>query len=290
MTMKNRRDEKTMLNLIVQAAKNDKRIRAVIMNGSRASPSAKKDIFQDYDIVYLVTDVEPFVDDKNWVRHFGELLIMQMPEEMDGNWPRSKDKYVYLMQFKDWNRIDLTLLHINRLKTMPRDSQSILLLDKDQLIESFDPSDNDYLPKPPTAKDYFDCCNEFLWVSTYVAKGLWRKQITYTKHVSEQVLKEELIRMLTWYIGIQTGFNKSLGVYGKYIENYLEPKVWQTFLQTYVDADFKNMWASLFKMCELFYDLAIKVSHYFGFPFNGDEFENVMAYLHEVKDNMYQHE
>ncbi|CBJ13598.1 aminoglycoside 6-adenylyltransferase [Legionella longbeachae] len=288
--MKNRRDEKTMLNLIVQAAKNDKRIRAVIMNGSRASPSAKKDIFQDYDIVYLVTDVEPFVDDKNWVRQFGELLIMQMPEEMDGNWPRSKDKYVYLMQFKDWNRIDLTLLHINRLKTMPRDSQSILLLDKDQLIESFDPSDNDYLPKPPAAKDYFDCCNEFLWVSTYVAKGLWRKQITYTKHVSEQVVKEELIRMLTWYIGIQTGFNKSLGVYGKYIENYLEPKVWQTFLQTYVDADFKNMWASLFKMCELFYDLAIKVSHYFGFPFNGDEFENVMAYLHEVKDNMYQHE
>ncbi|KTD63718.1 aminoglycoside 6-adenylyltransferase [Legionella santicrucis] len=291
MTMKNRRNEKTMLNLIVQVAKSDERIRAVIMNGSRASPSAKKDIFQDYDIVYLVTDVVPFVDDKNWVNQFGELLIMQMPDEMDGNWPKSKDKYVYLMQFKDWNRIDLTLLHINQLTTMPRDSQSILLLDKDQLIESFDPpSDHDYLPKPPTAKDFFNCCNEFLWVSTYVAKGLWRKQITYTKHVSEQVVKEELIRMLIWYVGTETSFNKTVGAYGKYIENYLEPKVWQAFLQTYVDADFKNMWTSLFKMCELFYDLASKVSNYFCFSFNQEEFENVIAYLHEVKNSAYQHE
>ncbi|KTC86176.1 aminoglycoside 6-adenylyltransferase [Legionella cincinnatiensis] len=289
--MKNRRNEKTMLNLIVQVAKNDQRIRAVIMSGSRASPSAKKDIFQDYDIVYLVTDVVPFVEDKNWVTQFGELLIMQRPDEMDGNWPKSQDKYAYLMQFKDWNRIDLTLLHINHLKTMSRDSQSILLLDKDQLIEPFDqPSDNDYLPKQPTAKDFFDCCNEFLWVSTYVAKGLWRKQIPYTKYVSEQGVKKELIQMLIWYIGTQTGFNKTVGIYGKYIENHLEPNLWQAFLQTYVDADFKNMWTSLFKMCELFYDLAIKVSNYFGFSFNQEEFESVVAYLHEVKNNVYQHE
>lgn len=281
----NRRDEKTMLNLIIKVAENDKRIRAVIMNGSRASPSAKKDIFQDYDIVYLVTDVGSFVDDKNWVSQFGELLIMQMPDEMDENWPKSKDKYVYLMQFKDWNRIDLTLLSINQLKTMPRDSQSILLLDKDQIIEPFDqPSDKDYLPKPPTAKDFFDCCNEFLWVSTYVAKGLWRKQLTYTKYVSEQGVKDQLIQMLIWYIGTQTGFNRTIGAYGKYIEHYLEPKIWHEFLQTYVDADYKNIWTALFKMCELFYDLAIKVSSYFGFSFNREEFENVVTYLHEVQN------
>lgn len=289
--MINRRDEKTMLHLIVNIAKNDARVRSVIMNGSRASPSAKKDIFQDYDIVYLVTDVEPFVDDKNWVNQFGELLIMQMPDEIDENWPKSKIKFVYLMQFKDWNRIDLTLLHINQLKTMPRDSQSILLLDKDKLIEPFaSPTDNDYLPKPPTAKDFFDCCNEFLWVSTYVAKGLWRKQITYTKYASEQVVKDQLIRMLIWYIGTQTDFRRTMGCYGKYIEKYLEPNIWQEFLKTYVDADYKNMWTALFKMSELFYDLAIKVSNYFGFSFNQEEFENVVAYLREVRNNANQNE
>lgn len=147
--MKNRRDEKTMLDLIIKVADDDERIKIVIMNGSRASPSAKKDIFQDYDIVYLVTEVESFVHDKNWINQFGELLIMQTPDEMDGQWPKFKGKYTYLMQFKDWNRIDLTLLHINQLETMPRDSQSILLLDKDSLIVPFvEPTDEDYLPSP----------------------------------------------------------------------------------------------------------------------------------------------
>lgn len=282
----NRRDETIMLNLITEVAKNDERIKAVILNGSRASPSGLKDIFQDYDIVYLVTDVESFVNDKKWINQFGEILIMQTPDEMDAHWPDSKDKYTYLMLFTDWNRIDLTLMHVTRLKTMPRDSQSILLLDKENLITPFTPpTDNDYLPTPPSLKNFSDCCNEFLWVSTYVAKGLWRKQLLYAKHVSEQIVREELLKMLLWYAGIKTGFNKSLGVYGKYIENYLETRLWQDYLTTYVNADYKKMWASLFKMCELFNEVAIKVACHFDYPFDQKEFKKVVAYLQAVKKN-----
>ena len=160
-----------------------------------------------------------------------------------------KTKYAYLMQFEDWNRIDLTLLHLDRLKTMHRDSQSILLLDKDNLIKPFDkPSDKDYLPKPPTHKEFLNCCNEFLWTSTYVAKGLWRKQLTYSKYIAEQVVKEELLKMLAWYVSFNTGYKFTLGNYGKNMERYLEPELWQKLLQTYVDADYNNMWRSLFTM------------------------------------------
>ncbi|HRD68985.1 MAG TPA: aminoglycoside 6-adenylyltransferase [Legionella sp.] len=284
--MKTQRNENTMLDLIINTAKNDERIRAAIMNGSRASPTATKDIFQDYDIVYLVTDVESFVADKNWINRFGDILIMQVPDEMDGKWLKAKDEYAYLMQFEDWNRIDLTLLHLDRFETMPRDSQSILLLDKDNLIKPFDkPSDKDYLPKPPTSKEFFDCCNEFLWVSTYVAKGIRRKQLTYAKYVAEQVVKEELLKMITWYIGLKTDFKWSLGGYGKYIEQYLEPKIWAKLLNTYVDADYNNMWDGLFTMCELFNELAVKVSILMQFTFNQNEFDKVLAYLQEVRDD-----
>ena len=34
-----------MMNLILTAAKGDERVRAVILNGSRANPNVKKDIF-----------------------------------------------------------------------------------------------------------------------------------------------------------------------------------------------------------------------------------------------------
>lgn len=49
------RTEEQMMKLILDTAKEDERILAVYMNGSRTNPNAPKDIFQDYDIIYVVT-------------------------------------------------------------------------------------------------------------------------------------------------------------------------------------------------------------------------------------------
>src|SRR5512136_1184319 len=103
------RSEREMLELIVNTAKNDERIRAVIMNGSRANPNAPRDFFQDYDVVYVVTDVAPFKDDPHWLKRFGELMIMQMPDDMLDPPPSDNEGFAYLMQFTDGNRIDLNL-------------------------------------------------------------------------------------------------------------------------------------------------------------------------------------
>lgn len=51
------RSEKEMMGLILNTAREDERIRAVIMNGSRVNPNVKRDCFQDYDIVYVVKDI-----------------------------------------------------------------------------------------------------------------------------------------------------------------------------------------------------------------------------------------
>lgn len=281
--MLNHRDEQEMLNLILDVAKKDDRIRAVIMNGSRTSPAACKDIFQDYDIVYLVTDVKAFVDDKHWIKQFGDILIMQLPDVMDDKWPTNQDEFAYLVQFKDWNRIDFSLLHVSRLSTMPRDSQSILLLDKDHHITKYDPpSDRDYLPKPPSNKAFQDCCNEFLWVATYVAKGIWRKQLTYSKYMSEQIVKEQLMKMLIWYAGMQTSFQQTMGHCGKYLENYLESGLWNKFTKTYVDADYQNMWNALFLMFEIFNEVAVLVAENFNYDYNQQEYEAVLCYITSV--------
>ena len=58
------RSDKEMFDLILNVARNDDDIRAVIMNGSRVNPNVKKDPFQDFDIVYFVRDVEPYKGNK----------------------------------------------------------------------------------------------------------------------------------------------------------------------------------------------------------------------------------
>jgi len=61
------RTEKEMFDLVLGVANRDSRIRAVYMNGSRANPNVKKDIFQDYDIVYVVTETESIIRDEDWI-------------------------------------------------------------------------------------------------------------------------------------------------------------------------------------------------------------------------------
>ena len=55
------RSKHEMFSLILGVANKDNRIRAVYMNGSRANPKIKRDIFQDYDIVYVVKETESFL-------------------------------------------------------------------------------------------------------------------------------------------------------------------------------------------------------------------------------------
>ncbi|MBN2085224.1 MAG: aminoglycoside 6-adenylyltransferase [Anaerolineales bacterium] len=277
------RSEREMFDLILDTARADDRIRAVILNGSRADPGVKRDIFQDYDIVYLVTEVASFRQDPAWIDCFGERMILQTPDDM-GDSPRRSDSYAYLMQFADGNRIDLTLYPVNKLGAMERDSLSVLLLDKDGIVKPFPPpSAADYAPKPPTAKAFADCCNEFWWVSPYVAKGLWRRQIPYARFMLDTGVRRELMKMLDWYVGVKTGFASGPGYCGKYLERHLEPDLWKMLLDTYADADIEQVWGALDAMGALFRIAAGKVAEHFGFVYPRGDDERVGAHLKRVR-------
>lgn len=273
-----------MLKLIVSTAQCDDRIRAVIMGGSRANPDARQDIFQDFDIAYFVTDVDSFTDDHAWINRFGELMILQTPEAMGDPPPVSDGRFAYLMQFADGNRIDLTLFPVARLGEFRRESLSLLLLDKDNLFETFPPADEgDFLPRPPDSKAFSDCCNEFWWVCTYVAKGLWREEIVYAKYMLDRVVREQLMKMLTWYVGVKTQFLHGPGKFGKHLGHYLEPELWAMLEKTYSDAGHENTWVAVFATCDLFRATATRVAEHFGLDYPRGDDERVTGHLRHVR-------
>ena len=278
------RTEQQMLDLILETARGDERIRAVIMNGSRANPNAPRDPFQDFDIVFLVTNVDAFKYNFDWIKHFGEMMILQMPEDMQDPPAENKGYFVYLMQFMDGNRIDLGISPIAQIDDVRGDSLGILLLDKDGLFEPFPPSsEKDYLPTPPTAKAFADCCNEFWWVCPYVAKGLWRQEILYAKHMHEVYVKEQLMKMLRWHIGINTEFKINPGKMGKYFKKYLEPEVWELLQKTFADAGYDNTWDALTTTCDLFRRLAVPMAKQFEIEYPHGDDQRVSAYLEHIR-------
>ena len=56
------RSEEEMMNLILQVAKDDERVRAAYMNGSRTNPNAPKERFQYYDVAYVANSTESYYE------------------------------------------------------------------------------------------------------------------------------------------------------------------------------------------------------------------------------------
>lgn len=279
------RTEKEMLDLIINTAKEDERIRAVIMNGSRVNPNVKKDCFQDYDIIYVVKDIQSFTCNHSWINRFGEIMIVQMPEEMSLVPADEDGKFPYLMQFMDGNRIDLMLVPVDLInKFIGQDSLSKLLLDKDNCIGEFPPaSDKDYVIKNPTEKEFFDCCNEFWWCSTNVGKGLWREELSYAKGMLEGPVRDMLIVMIEWHIGMKTNFTVNTGKFGKHFEQYVEKDTWEQFRKTFSNAEYENIWESFFVMGDLFREVANEIANTYGYQYPQDDDDKVTSYLKHVK-------
>lgn len=282
------RTENEMMELILDVAKSDGRIRAVYMNGSRVNPNAPKDVYQDYDIVYVVTETESFLKDKNWISIFGETAVVQEPENNDiGNGIHADftRMYGWLMLFKDGNRIDL---HIMVLKAAAEDylcdKLTVLLLDKDGCLPKIPPpSDERYWVKRPTQAQYKGCCNEFWWCLNNVAKGIARDELPYAMWMYNVVVRDMLVKMAEWYIGINTDFSVSAGKQGKYFKKYLPQDLYAMFAKTYSDSDYNHFWAAIFTACELFRTMAYPIAAYFAFTYNCDEDKGMMEYLNKVK-------
>lgn len=278
------RSTEEMLNLILNTAKECKSIRAVIMNGSRANPKVEGDIFQDFDIIYVVSELDSFTSDHSWIKVFGELLILQMPDKMGDEVTGNEEEFAYLMQFADGNRIDLTLISLQKYKNRIHDSLSLLLLDKDNVIPDFPPAnESSYFPKPPTEKEFYECCNEFWWVSTYVAKGLWREELIYAKHMLDQVVRKQLMIALNWYFGIKTNFALNPGKLGTNFKQALEPETLELLEKTYANADFQDTWNALDKMGLLFRKITKVIGEHFNFTYPAEEDEKVSEHLKHVR-------
>lgn len=176
-----RRTDAQMFGMLLSFAREDSRVRAVWMNGSRANPNAPADRWQDFDIVYAVTEMDSFLSDDSWVDRFGERAMMQTRRDQydsygPGETADYSDWFIYLMQFADGNRVDLSLVPAeNAAEAVLSDKMCVVLLDKDGLLPPVPPAtDEDYRAGLPTPLEFRCSVNEFWWVSGNVDKGLRR--------------------------------------------------------------------------------------------------------------------
>lgn len=276
------RTEREMLDLIINTAKEDDRILAVMMSGSRADIHAVKDIYQDYDIVYYVKDAAPFWNNTEWLEEkFGKIAVLQTPETSTLMPPENDGTFVFLTIFEDGNRIDLTIS--NKLD-IPDGEPAIVLLDKVGMLSEVYTRDDYWFVKPPTEKLFWDCCNEFHWCLNNVAKGIARDELPYAMEMFNHYVRDMLNQMTDWYIGVTHDFKVSAGKMGKNYKRYLPEELYKQYAATYSDSESDHIWQAVFTARGLFRKLVETIAKHFGYTYNISEDENMTEYMLKVKD------
>ena len=268
----NMRAETEMLDLILQTAKT-LQVKAVAMSGSRTNSKTLKDEFQDYDVVYIVDDLDNLTSDLSWLDQFGKRIIEQEV--------RLEHRRLFLMLFEDGNRIDLTLCPKEHMKEwVDSESKFIVLEDEKGLFEYYSPSPQRFWMSPASETDFKNSCNEFWWVSAYVVKGICRKQVIYATDHLYGICQQELLKILAWQVASDRG-KVDIGKNYKYLFQYL-PAEKEKELSNLLDfSSLDKITQSLLATMQLFHREAQRLAQKLGFDYDKEVAEKMIQYAEE---------
>ena len=266
------RSEAQMLRLISQTAET-LQVEAVAMSGSRTDTKAPKDEFQDYDVVYVVDDLDNLTSDLSWLDPFGKRIIEQ--HNVLGN------RRLYLMLFEDGNRIDLALCPTEYLQEwVDSEAGFTVLEDKKGLFEPYFPSPQRFWTSPASAIDFEKACNEFWWVSAYVVKGICRKHVIYTTDHLYGICQQELLKLWAWQVASDKG-TVDVGKNYKYLFNYLPAEKEKGFSALLDFSSKEKITQSLFATMEFFHREAQYLAKKLGFDYDMEVAEKMIEYAKE---------
>lgn len=270
------RSQEQMLRLILETAET-LQVDAVAMSGSRTNPKAPKDEFQDYDVVYVVDDLDNLTSDLSWLDPFGTRIIEQ--HNVLGH------RRLYLMLFKDGNRIDLTLCPKDHIQEwVDSEADYTVLKDEKGLFESYTTSPQRYWTNPASEIDFEKACNEFWWVSAYVVKGICRNQLIYAIDHLYGICQQELLKILAWQVASDKG-TVDVGKNYKYLFNYLPAEKEKEFSNLLDFLNIEKITQSLFATMQLFHREAQILAQKMGFAYDKEVAEKMIKYAEEKLQN-----
>ena len=266
------RTETEMLDVILQTAKS-LQVEAVAMSGSRTDTKAPKDEFQDYDVVYIVDDLDALTSDLSWLDQFGTRIIEQ--HNVLGN------RRLYLMLFEDGNRIDLTLCPTEYIQEwVDSEADYTVLKDEKGLFMPYSPNPQRYWTSPASQTDFEKACNEFWWVSAYVVKGIRRKQLIYATDHLYGICQQELLKILAWQVASDNG-TVDIGKNYKYLFQYLPAEKEKGFSALLDFSSVEKLTQSLFATMQLFHQEAQILAQKMGFDYDMEVAEKMIQYAKE---------
>lgn len=267
-------------------------VRAMLLTSTRAIPGSRLDRFSDWDVILVVDEIRPWVEDRGWVEDFGEVLV--------GYWdPIAPDEATGIpvagnvVEYTGLLKIDFTLWPVPMIPSLTAkaelppelDAGYRILLDKDGILRALPgPTGRGYRLDRPSTDVYLTLVNDFFIGVPYVAKMLVRQELLPAKWCLDYDMRYVyLLPMLEWRAAIERDWSIAPGINGKRLHEWLPLEIWAALEGTYAGLDAESNWRALFAMIELFRRVAIAVGESLGIAYPAELDRRVTDHALQVR-------
>lgn len=254
-----------ILEKLISFAKESELIQAMILFGSRARDNNAADQYSDYDIIFLVTDVDYFLNSDEWLNRIEDYYIsFEEPTAASG-----QERRVF---FSDARDMDFLFYDVKKADMLAAD-QTIqaffsrgykLLVDKIDFKAAIEKNKFTDPAKARkivfTEKEFLNLANTFWFHSIWSVKKLLRGEIWAAKYCVDSYMKDLLRQMLEGYS--QALHRKDFDVWhdGRFFDNWVDDDIKRQLRTAYGTYDAEDILRALNNTMHIFSEVSMKTA------------------------------
>ena len=264
-------DPEGLLDRVVDWARSDGAVRALILLGSRARVDPPADEWSDTDLIAVVPDPAAFLADPSWPARFGSVAVTFVEQTPHG---RSERRVLYA----DGTDLDLVPVSIEEARTGLREPGPLsmlarghrILLDKDGLVADLPAliagasTEHDQgRDWPPDAAAFGNLVSDFWYHALWSARKLRRGELWVARACVDGYMKRLLLLIIEWQARATTDGEGDHWFDGRFLERWADTETVRALRDCYSHYDSGDLGRGLAATMDLFRrlatDLAVRI-------------------------------
>ena len=254
-------DKDALLARIVDWARTDANVLALVMTGSRARGDGRVDEFSDFDLEIIAERPEALIRDDAWLRGFGHVWV-HLPTIIG---PGHQTRLVF---YEGGSKVDFSLCGVERVRQMA-DAGALnelyergyrVLVDKQGITTDLRAPAGTFPVKAlPAQAEFSAAVEEFWFEAAHIPRYLLRDELWVVKF-RDWTMKTLLLRMLEWRAVACNERPVDVWHIGVHIREWVDAATWDEIRGVFSAFDAASSWDGLLATARLFRRLSMETA------------------------------
>jgi len=229
---------------------------ALLVVGSQARTDVPADRWSDLDLIFLLDDPQPYIEDATWVREFGTPVVTFLETTLDGHWERR-------VLYETGEDVDFVLFPASIVERLGGSTGAAellargyrLLVDRIGLAEQLGQvSERAPAPAAPTQHEFTELASDFWYHALWTAKKLRRGEVFTAIDCLDGYMKALLVTLLGWHARAVEPAADTWHA-GRFLERWADPGALAALERAFAHYDLRDVARALWETIDLWQGL-----------------------------------